>query len=73
MKHVLQILFQIINDICKCQYAFYNDNENKTCHSDNNCLSGYPYKNPDTNECYLSLDDCLSKGNNYFFKVIFHF
>ena len=56
------------NDICKCQYAFYNDNQNIRCYSDNNCLSDYPYKNPDTNECYLSLDDCFSKGNNYFFN-----
>ena len=52
----------------KCQFAFYVLNDETTCLSDNNCIDGYPYQNPDTKECYSSLNDCLDKGNNYFFN-----
>ena len=56
------------NNVCKCQYAFYVLNDETTCLSDNNCIDEYPYQNPDTKECYSSLNDCLDKGNNYFFN-----
>ena len=55
-------------NICKCQFAFHTDNNEKVCYSDLNCISEYTYQNPDTKECYLSLNDCIFKGNNYFFN-----
>ena len=55
-------------NICKCEFAFYVENGEITCFEDNNCLSNYSYQNPDTKECFLSLDDCFSKGNNFFFN-----
>ena len=48
--------------------SFHSLNNEIICNSDDNCIEGYRYKNPDTKECYLSLDDCLSKGNAYFFN-----
>ena len=53
---------------CKCKYAFHTENNEKICYSNYNCKNNYNYKNPDTNECYISLNDCLSKENNYFFN-----
>ena len=55
-------------NICKCKFAFYMNNEEIICFSDLNCISDYPYQNPDTYECYSSLSDCFSKGNNFFFN-----
>ena len=60
----------ISNDanICECKFAFYIDNNNEIeCYNDNNCPADHPYQNPDTMECYSSLDDCFNKGNSYFF------
>ena len=62
------IIADDINFICQCKFAFYIKNNNKTCFSTNNCPSDYNYKNPNTKECYLSLDDCFSKENRYFFN-----
>ena len=56
------------NNTCECKYAFKSENNIFTCYSDDNCISGYNYQNPDTKECYSSLDDCFSKENNYFFN-----
>ena len=55
-------------NICKCQYAFFVENEETTCFSNSTCPSQYTYKNPDSNECFSSLDDCITKGNKYFFN-----
>jgi len=55
-------------NICKCKYAFFVENEETTCFSDNNCPSEYTYQNPDSKECFSSLNDCFSKGNNFFFN-----
>jgi len=55
------------NNICKCEFAFHIDDKKIICYEDNNCPSGYPYQNPDTKECYSSLDKCLEK-NKFFFN-----
>ena len=56
------------NNICKCQYAYYKLNGETTCYANDNCPSDLKYQNPNTNECYSSLNDCINKGNNYFFN-----
>ena len=57
------------NNICECKFAFYIDNNNEIeCYNDNNCPDDHPYQNPDTMECYSSLNECFNKGNNYFFN-----
>ena len=47
------------NNECLCPYAFHTDNGEKICYSDFNCISDYPYKNINTNQCFSSLNDCL--------------
>jgi len=54
------------NSICKCEFAFHIDDKKIICYDDNNCPSQYPYQNPDTKECYSSLDKCLEKNNAFF-------
>ena len=59
------------NNICEisCQFSFYIDNNNKIeCYNDNDCSAEHPYHNPETRECFSSLDDCFNKENNYFFN-----
>ena len=56
------------NDICKCEFAFFVENQHTTCFTNEICLTKYPYQNPETKECYSSLEDCLEKGNNFFFN-----
>ena len=51
------------NNICKCQYAFHIQDGEFLCYSDFFCISDYPYKNQDTNQCYSTLEEC-----NYFFN-----
>ena len=61
----------INNNKCEvnCEFAFYVDNNNEIiCYYDNNCLTEHPYKNPETKECYSSLNECFEKENNYFFN-----
>jgi len=55
------------NNTCKCEFAFLIDDKKIICFDDNNCPSEYPYQNPDTKECYSSLDKCLEK-NKFFFN-----
>ena len=56
-------------NICVCEFAFYVDNNNETkCYNDNQCLADQPYQNPETKECYSSLNECFSKDNNFFFN-----
>ena len=60
-----------INDIsktCECKYAFKVEDNILSCFSNDNCISENNYQNPDTKECYSSLDDCFLKENNYFFN-----
>ena len=59
-----------INNICECKYAFYSDNNKLICYNDDNCIAGYNYQNPDTKECFSSLNDCFEKENNYFFNKL---
>ena len=58
------------NNICQCQFAYYKQSEETICYSDENCPSDLLYQNPETKECYSSLDDCFEKGNNYFFNKL---
>ena len=58
---------------CICSNLFYNNtNDNKLdCFEDSitECPRDiYNYYNPQTKECFISLDDCITKGNNYFFN-----
>ena len=64
----LNLISDDINNICKCEFAYFIENEEIKCLEDNNCISDYPYQNPDIKECYSSLDNCFSKENNYFFN-----
>ena len=43
---------------CECNFAFHIENEEAVCYSDSNCISDYPYKNIDTNQCFSSLEKC---------------
>ena len=54
-------------NICECKFAFHIQNEETICHSDYNCISNYPYKNIDTNQCYSSITEC----NLFFNKECF--
>ena len=56
------------DNVCKCEHAFYIEGEKTICYEETNCPNNFRYQNPDTKECYLSLDDCLNKGNNHFFN-----
>ena len=59
------------DNICEvnCKFAFYIDNNNEIeCYNDNNCPDDHPYQNPETMECYSSLNECFNQGNNYFFN-----
>ena len=49
--------------VCKCEHTFHIENEEIICDISQNCISDYPYKNLDTNQCYSSLNNC-----NYFFN-----
>ena len=58
---------------CICLYLFYNDiNQNiLNCFDESitECPSeNYEFYNPDTKECFISMEDCFNKGNNYFFN-----
>ena len=55
-------------NINNCKYSFFVENGETTCFSSNNCPTDYTYQNPDSNECFSSLDDCFTKENNYFFN-----
>ena len=57
---------------CICSYYYYNytNNNSLICFEESiSCESNnYLYYNPNLKECYISLDDCFSKGNSYFFN-----
>ena len=55
------------NNTCKCEFAFHIEDKKIICYDDNNCPSEHPYQNPDTKECFSSLEKCLEK-NNFFFN-----
>ena len=60
------------SDSCICSYCYYKFIDNNTLDCFENSVScenkNYLYNNPDTNECYNSLDDCFAKGNNFYFN-----
>jgi len=56
-----------INNICKCKFAFSKNDNIITCYDDNKCINDYSYQNPDTKECFSSLDKCL-ETNKFFFN-----
>ena len=57
---------------CICSYFYYNSTNNNTLNCFENSITcdnkNYLYYNPNLKECYISLDDCFSKGNSYFFN-----
>ena len=56
-----------IKNICKCEFAFSINDNIITCYDDNICITDNSYQNPDTKECFSSLDKCLEK-NKFFFN-----
>jgi len=65
-----EIKTDINNYFCLCINYYYNKTGELICYDtfDNCEEQGYSYLNPDTNECFSSLEDCFDKGNNYFFN-----
>ena len=57
------------NFICKCKFSYYEDNNLLNCFEQNECESEYLYSNPETLECFLSLNDCFSKNNLLFYNT----
>ena len=43
------------NNVCNCKYAIHNHYGETTFYLDSDCISDYPYKNIDTNQCHSSL------------------
>mgnify|MGYP002623862319 CR=1 FL=1 len=58
---------------CSCSlYYFYRDNNNKMICLHSYCANeGFMYSNPDTNECFTSLEVCLSKNLVFFNSFCF--
>lgn len=56
-----------INNICKCKFSFSTNDNIIICYDDNKCIANYSYQNPDTKECFSSLDKCL-ENNKFFFN-----
>ena len=57
------------NSVCRCLYAFHINNGETVCYSDSNCISDYPYKNLDSNQCYSSLNECIYFFNNDCYNI----
>ena len=65
------IIKNIGDNNCLCKYYFYNNNSNLICYDSTveSCEDEHhEYSNPDTLECFNSLEDCLNKNNSYFFN-----
>ena len=62
----------IDNHSCKCSYFYYKnmeDNNLECLSKEENCFSqNYSYLNPDSFECFKTLDDCFKKGNFFYFN-----
>ena len=58
--------------LCQCSYFYYNNTENNILNcfeQSENCYSqNYSYLNPESLECFNSLDECFIKGNLFFFN-----
>ena len=54
-------------DNCECEFNFYKNGETLYCFEEGKSCEniGYPVKS-NTNECFLSKDDCINKGYKYF-------
>ena len=60
------------NYFCLCQHYYYNNNSKLICYDSTveSCeYKNHKYSNPDTLECFNSLEDCLNKNNSYFFNL----
>ena len=57
---------------CVCSFFYYKFIINNTLNCFENSITcenkNYLYSNPETNECYDSLEDCFNKGNIYYFN-----
>ena len=62
-------IYDQTNNVCRCLYAFHINNEETVCYSDSNCISDYPYKNLDNNQCHSSLSDCIYFFNNNCYNI----
>ena len=57
------------NNECICEFSYYNDNNIISCFNQAECENIYPYSNPNTLECFISLEDCFSKNNLLFYDM----
>ena len=63
---------KIAGNNCQCEFNYYKNNEGLNCFQEEKSCEdiGYPIMS-DTNECFLSKDDCIEKGNKYFNKFCY--
>ena len=57
------------NLICKCKFAYYNNNNLLECFEGRQCENEYEYSNPETLECFSSLNDCFAKNNLFYYNM----
>ena len=57
---------------CECEFHFYKESETLHCFEEEKTCEniGYPTTS-NTNECFLSKDDCIQQGNKYFNNVCY--
>ena len=59
------------DNYCLCKYYYYNEDNKLICYesSVSSCEDkNYEYSNPDTLECFHSLEDCYNKNNLFYFN-----
>ena len=61
-------LDNINSNLCICEFSYYNDGNKLICFEQTECENSYLYSNPETLECFTSLEDCFSKNNNFFYN-----
>ena len=59
-------------DNCECEFHFYKESETLHCFEEEKTCEGIGYPTTsNTNECFLSQDDCIQQGNKFFNKVCY--
>ena len=58
---------------CVCSYLFYNNKDENLLNCFDSSVTecpteNYEFYNSDTKECFISMEDCFNKQNNYFFN-----
>ena len=62
----------IVGDNCECKYNYYKINETLNCFEEEKSCEdmGYPIMS-NTNECFLTKEDCIKKGNIFFNNICY--